>query len=352
MKWKWLALPLLICSLFLVACQNKQVVKDSLPVIEKPLIRTETLLHTVVQISIYHKDQEEAMEAGLAYVKEMERLLSTNLEGSDVYRINHAAGKEAVKVDPRTFELIERALKTSEESQGRFDISIGVVNNLWKIGSEDARKPSDAEIKEALPYINYKDVQLDKKNQTVAVKNGMVLELGAISKGYIADGLKKLFAEKGITTAIINLGGNVVVMGTSPAHKEGWKVGVQDPDQVRGTVVGSVYVVDGSVVTSGIYERYLEVDGVIYHHILDPATGYPVENAISGVTVFTKTSTQGDALSTTLFLLGIDKGMEFIDQLDDVEAIFIDKDRGVHVSKGLKERFELNNKEYHLVNGQ
>ncbi|MGT2950395.1 thiamine biosynthesis protein ApbE [Streptococcus cuniculi] len=349
MKWRWLALALLFCSFFLGACQSKQTVKESLPVVDKPLTRTESLLHTVVQISIYHKNQEEAMDEGIAYVKEMERLLSTNLEGSDVYRINQAAGKEAVKVDPRTFELIEQALGMGEKSQGRFDVSIGAVNNLWKIGSEDARKPSDEEIKAALPRINYKDVQLDKKHQTVAVKEGMILELSAISKGYIADGLKRLFAEKGITTAIINLGGNVVVMGSSPAHKEGWKVGVQDPDEVRGTVVGSVYVTDGSVVTSGIYERYLEVDGVIYHHILDPETGYPVENNISGVTVFTKTSTQGDALSTTLFLLGIDKGMEFIDQLEDVEAVFVDKGRGVHLSKGLKNRFELSNEEYHLV---
>lgn len=352
MKWKWLALLLSVGVFLLGACQSKQAAKEGLPVVEKPLTRTESLLHTVVQISIYHENQEEVLEEGLAYVKEMERLLSTNLEGSDIYRINHAAGKEAVKVDSRTFELIEQALVMGEKSKGRFDISIGAINNLWRIGSEDARKPSDQEIKEALPRVHYKDVQLDKKNQTVAVKEGMVLELGAISKGYIADGLKALFASKGITTAIINLGGNVVVMGSSPAHKEGWKVGVQDPDEVRGTVVGSVYVTDGSVVTSGIYERYLEVDGVIYHHILDPATGYPVENNISGVTVFTKTSTQGDALSTTLFLLGIDEGRKFIDQLEDVEAVFIDKERGVHLSKGLKGRFELSNKEYHLVNDE
>lgn len=352
MKWKWLAIPLLICSFLLMGCQSKQASKESLPIVEKPLTRTESLLHTVVQISIYHKDQEEAMDEGIAYVKEMEQLLSTNLEESDVYRINQAAGKEAVKVDSRTFELIERALDMGEKSGGRFDVTIGAVNQLWKIGSSDARKPTDEEIKAALPRINYKDVQLDQKKQTVAVKEGMVLELGAISKGYIADGLKNLFAEKGITTAIINLGGNVVVMGSSPVNKEGWKVGVQDPNEVRGTVVGSVYVKDGSVVTSGIYERYLEIDGVIYHHILDPATGYPVENNISGVTVFTKTSTQGDALSTTLFLLGMDKGMEFIDQLEDVEAVFVDKERGVHLSKGLKERFELSNEEYHLVNDQ
>ncbi|HFU4138046.1 TPA: FAD:protein FMN transferase [Streptococcus suis] len=336
-----------IAAFLLVACGAKKT--ETLPVIKTPLTRSESLLHTVVQLSIYHDDQEQVMDEAIAYIKEMESLLSTNLEGSDVYRINQAAGKEAVKVDDRTFEVIEKAIETSEESDGLFDISIGAVTNLWKIGDEDARKPSDEEIQAALPCINYKDIALDKENQSVYIKKGMTLELGAISKGYIADKVRELFESKGITTAIINLGGNVVVMGDSPKTQKGWNVGVQDPDQVRGATVGSVPETHDSVVTSGIYERYIEVDGVKYHHILDPKTGYPVENDISGVTVFSKTSVQGDALSTTLFLLGVEKGLAFINQMDGVEAVFIDKEHGVHLSDGLKDSFELTNEEYHLV---
>ncbi|BCP61292.1 thiamine biosynthesis lipoprotein [Streptococcus parasuis] len=336
-----------VVAFLLVACGAKKT--ETLPVITTPMTRSESLLHTVVQLSIYHEDQEKVMDEAIAYIKEMESLLSTNLEGADVYRINQAAGKEAVKVDDRTFEVIEKAIETSEESDGLFDISIGAVTNLWKIGDEDARKPSDEEIQAALPYINYKDITLDKENQTVYIKKGMTLELGAISKGYIADKVRELFESKGITTAIINLGGNVVVMGDSPKTQKGWNVGVQDPDQVRGATVGSVPETHDSVVTSGIYERYIEVDGVKYHHILDPKTGYPVENDISGVTVFSKTSVQGDALSTTLFLLGVEKGLTFINQMDGVEAVFIDKEHGVHLSDGLKDSFELTNEEYHLV---
>ncbi|HFI0352255.1 TPA: FAD:protein FMN transferase [Streptococcus suis] len=341
-------LGLVVISVLLVACGKHQ--SSGLPVIKNPLTRSESLLHTVVQLSIYHENQEEAMDEAVSYIKEMERLLSTNLEGADIYRINQAAGKEAVKVDVRTLEVIETAIEMSEESQGLFDISIGAVSNLWKIGDEDARKPSDEEIKAALPFINYKDIALDKEKKTVFIKEGMALELGAISKGYIADKVRELFASKGITTAIINLGGNVVVMGDSPTTQNGWNVGVQDPDQVRGATVGSVPGTHDSIVTSGIYERFLEVDGVKYHHILDPKTGYPVENDISGVTVFSETSVQGDALSTTLFLLGVEKGLEFINQIDGVEAVFIDKEQGVHLSEGLKESFELTNEEYHLVN--
>ena len=336
-----------IATFLLVACGAKKT--EPLPVVKTPLTRSESLLHTVVQLSIFHDDQEEVMDEAIVYIKEMESLLSTNLDGSDVYRINQSAGKEAVKVDDRTFEVIEKAIETSEESDGLFDISIGAVTNLWKIGDEDARKPSDEEIQAALPYINYKDIALDKVNQTVYIKKGMTLELGAISKGYIADKVRELFESKGITTAIINLGGNVVVMGDSPKTQKGWNVGVQDPDQVRGATVGSVPETHDSVVTSGIYERYIEVDGVKYHHILDPKTGYPVENDISGVTVFSKTSVQGDALSTTLFLLGVEKGLAFINQMDGVEAVFIDKEHGVHLSDGLKDSFELTNEEYHLV---
>ncbi|MCU9533651.1 FAD:protein FMN transferase [Streptococcus sp. CSL10205-OR2] len=352
MKLKYWML-LLLSSLILVGCaqSNQKSSDDStshLPVVKTPEERKEPLLHTVVQLSIYHENQEEVLDEAINYIKEMEKLLSTNEEGSDVYRINHAKG-EPTKVDDRTFELIKQALEMSKESDGKFDISIGAVTNLWQIGSENARVPSDDEIKQALPMINYHDIILNDTDKTVQIKEGMTLELGGISKGFIADRVKEFLTSKGVTTAIINLGGNVVVMGTSPNNAEGWKVGIQDPDQVRGVTVGSVYQEDSSIVTSGIYERYLEEDGKRYHHIIDPKTGYPIDNQISGVTVFTKTSTQGDGLSTSLFLLGIDKGLELVNQTEGVEAVFIDKDHGIHLSNGLKDSFELTHGDYHIA---
>ena len=233
---------LLILSFFaLLACSSKEETASQLPVVKNPLTRSESLLHTVVQLSIYHEDQESAMDGAIELIQELESLLSTSLEGSDVYRINEAAGKEAVKVDSRTFELIQAALAASKNSDGRFDITIGVVNKLWNIGSENARRTEASEIAAALPYVDYKKVKLDEEKQTVFIEEGMSLELGAISKGYIADQVKVYFEEKGISTAIINLGGNVVVMGTSPNQEDGWKVGVQDPDKIRGATVGYVY---------------------------------------------------------------------------------------------------------------
>lgn len=324
---------------------------EALKIVKNPLSRTESMLHTAVQIQIYHENQEKVMDQAFEYIKRMEKLFSTNLEGSDVYRINQAAGIEPVKVAPETFELVKKALEVAELSQGKFDVTIGAVSNLWRIGDVEARLPEQSEIDAALPMIDYHKVKIDEANQTVMLEEkGMVLELGGISKGYIGSGIAKYFKEAGITTAIINLGGNVVVMGTSPSSDEGWKVGVQDPDEVRGAVVGVQRMKDYAIITSGIYERYLEVDGVKYHHILDPKTGYPLENEISGVTVFAPESVDGDGLSTSLFLFGIEDGLKFIESLDGVEAVFIDKEHHVYLSSGLKDTFELTNEEYQIVN--
>lgn len=324
---------------------------SALEISKTPVSRTETLLHTAVQIQVFHEGEviEEAMEEVFNYMEEMELQFSTNLEGSDVYRINQAAGEEAVVVDEETFAVIKQALKIAEQSEGKFDVTIGAVTNLWQIGSENARKPDDEEIEAALDLIDYQKVTLNEEDLTVKLEEkGMVLELGGISKGYIGGRVRDILASYGVTTAIINLGGNVVVMGTSPGNDEGWNVGVQDPDENRGQVVGTQRVTDGAIVTSGIYERFLEVDGVKYHHILDPKTGYPLDNEISGVTVFAQTSFEGDSYSTALFLFGIEEGIEFVEAIDGLEAVFIDKNHGVHLTSGIKDTFELTNEEYHL----
>lgn len=331
---------------------TENYVGDPLKITKTPTSRTETLLHTAVQIQVFHESEEveAALNDAFDYMEAMEVQFSTNLEGSDVYRINQAAGVEAVEVDEETFAVIKQALNIAEQSKGKFDISIGAVTNLWQIGSDDARKPSDDEIDAALPLIDYRKVTLDEENLTVKLEEkGMVIELGGISKGYIGGRVRDILASHGVTTAIINLGGNVVVMGTSPSNEEGWNVGVQDPDETRGQVVGTQRVIDGAVVTSGIYERFLEVDGVKYHHILDPMTGYPLDNEISGVTVFANTSFEGDSYSTALFLFGIEDGINFVESIEGLEAVFVDKDHGVHLTSGLKDTFELTNEEYHLA---
>lgn len=345
-------LALMSCVTIMAACNmtTQQTTEPTLAVSKTPLSRSESLLHTAVQLQIFHEGQEAAMEEAYTFIKEMEQFLSTNLEGSDVYKVNQAAGIEPVKVQTATYDIVKQAQEMSQKSEGKFDITIGAVTNLWRIGSTDARKPDESEIKAALPKIDYRQVELNDSEQTIFLKEkGMVMELGGISKGYIADGVKRIFEKHGITTALINLGGNVVAMGSSPSNPEGWNVGVQDPDEVRGEVVGSKRVIDGTVVTSGVYERFLEVNGVKYHHIIDPQTGYPLDNEISGVTIFTQSSIEADAYSTSMFLFGIEKGLAFIEAQEGVEAVFIDKNQGVHLTSGLKDTFKLTNKEYHIA---
>lgn len=330
---------------------TQQNIPDGLPISDEAISRTETMLHTVVQIQVYHEGVESVIEEAVDYMTRMEALLSTNLEGSDIYNINQNAGIEPVEVDKESFEMIERAIEIAEESDGLFDISIGSLTNLWQIGSEFARVPSEDEITEAVSKIDYRKIKLDSEKQTVYLEEeGMALELGGISKGFIGSGIAEIFQENDITTAIINLGGNVVVMGTSPAYPdEGWNVGVQDPDDSRGDIVGTQRVKQAAIVTSGIYERYLEVDGIKYHHIMDPRTGYPLDNEVSGVTVFAPTSADGDAYSTALFLIGIEEGIAFIDAKEGFEVAYIDKDGGVHLSSGIKDSFVLTNDSYYIV---
>lgn len=325
---------------------------ETLEVVKTPLVRSETMLHTAVQIQIYHEGQEEAMDQAFDYMEEMEARLTTQLEGSDVYRINQAAGKGPVKVHVTTFEIIKKALEVSQESGGLFDITIGPVTNLWQIGSDQARVPSPEEIEAALEKVDYGKVTLNEADRTVYLEEeGMALELGGISKGFIGSGIAQIFDYYGITTAIINLGGNVVVMGTSPSNDQGWNVGVQDPNtqESRGEIVGAQRVIDGAVVTSGIYERVLRSGDQVYHHIIDPRTGYPLDNEVSSTTIFADSSFIGDAYSTAVFMMGVADGLSFVEGKEGLEVVFVDKDNQVFLSSGLEGSFQLTHEAYTLV---
>ena len=190
-----------------------------------------------------------------------------------------------------------------------------------------------------MPLVDYKNIEL-KDNLLTWKHPGMGLDLGAIAKGYIADRMKDFLVSKGVKSAIINLGGNVLCIGESPEGRP-FQVGIQKPFSERGESLLSLEITDQSVVSSGIYERYFEKDGVLYHHILNPKTGYPYENDLLSVSIISDRSVDGDGLSTTCFSLGLEKGMELIDSLEDVEAIFITKDETVHYSKDFEQKIKV-----------
>ncbi len=239
----------------------------------------------------------------------------------------------------------------SKLTSGAFDLTVGPLVKLWDIGFPDARIPAQSEIDATLPLIDFNLVTLDKNSHSIYLeKKGMLLDLGGIGKGYAADEVANILRESGVEHAIIDLGGNVYALGDKPGNKL-WTIGIQDPFGLRGNGIGTINVANKSLVTSGIYERYLETeDGKKYHHILNPSTGYPYDNQIAGVSIISDYSIDGDALSTSTFALGIEDGLAFIEKLDGIDAIFVTTDYNVYVTSGIKDKFRLTSPDFTLGN--
>lgn len=232
--------------------------------------------------------------------------------------------------------IVERGLEYSQKSDGKFDIAIEPVSSLWNFTAEDPKVPDTNDISSALGYIDYKKVSVGEK-KIVFSEAGMGLDLGGIAKGFIADELKSYLKDNGVTSALINLGGNILCLGRKD-NKKNFAVGIQQPFADRNETVAAVSVNDLSIVSSGIYERYFEAEnGKMYHHILNPKTGYSYDNDLMAVTILSKKSTDGDGLSTTCFALGREEGMRYINSLEDVEALFITKDEKLWYTDGFKQ---------------
>ena len=254
-------------------------------------------------------------------------MFSTTNTDSELYKLNHANG-QPFTVSSETANLIQEGIHYSELSGGAFDLTIEPVSALWDFKADKPTVPSSDAIAHAVSHVDY--TKIDIQDNTVTLEDPEAgIDLGAIAKGYIADQVKTYLKKQGIKHAIINLGGNVDVIGTKPDGSK-YNIGIQKPFDESGEAITSVQLKDQTVVTSGIYERYFKKNGKLYHHILDPRTGYPCENNLYSVSIITDSSTKADALSTTCFLLGYEKGMELIQSMDGVEAIFITDDEKGH----------------------
>lgn len=284
---------------------------------------------TVVQIQAWGTP-EETVEHCMALCEYYEGLFSATIDTSEISEINQAGG-QPVEVSDETAELIRKGIEYGELSRGRFDITIDSASRLWDFkDNEDKTLPDPDALKEAVRHIDYRCVRVDGNTVTLSDPQARI-DLGGIAKGYIADRLKDYLESEGTEHALINLGGNMLAVGNRYDGTD-FRIGIQEPFAKTGVPIAAVSISDRSVVTSGDYERYFEKDGVIYHHILDPDTGYPVQNDLDQVTVISDESVDGDALSTTCYALGLDEGMELIRSLDDVEAVFVTKDGEIHRS--------------------
>lgn len=296
----------------------------------KPLTYTGTALDTIISIQIYDSHDEELIKHCQKMCEEYEAKFSRTLEDSEIARIN-AAGGAPVEVSEDTVELIRKGIYYCDMSDGAFDITIGSVTSLWDFKAEDPSPPAPAALAEAVRHVNYRKILINGHNVRLLDPDAR-LDLGAIAKGYIADRIKEYLSEEGVRHALINLGGNVLAIGDK-LDGTPFNIGVQKPFQDGGDYITSIRVNNKSVVTSGTYQRYFEKGDTLYHHILNASSGNPCNNGLNSVTIITDSSLTADALSTTCFLLGPDAGMKLVNQLDNVDAIFIDTDNQLSFSR-------------------
>jgi thiamine biosynthesis lipoprotein len=322
-----------------------------------PPQRMQFALGTVCAVNLYEYGTNELYARIFSRIQEIDRSMSAVLEDSAIMAINRNAGRAPAAVPPDLIEVLERARYYAELSRGAFDPTVGPLVRLWGIGTENERIPDEAEIADALALVNWQDLIINKEQGTVFLRRqGMALDLGAIAKGYAADEAARLAREGGVRRGILDLGGNILVLGGRSSVRnsgrrgnrqaEDWRIGVQDPLNERGAYIGVLPVQNKSVVTSGVYERYFEANGRRYHHILSTADGFPVDNGLLSVTIAADRSIDADGLSTAVFALGYEKGRTLIESLPGVEAVFVFEDRTIRITSGLKEKFTLTNDDY------
>ena len=331
-------LCMLLCAAAAVAgCEKQQA---------EPVSRQGFYLDTVCEITVWDMEEmseesaSEAIRGAYSLCAEYEDLLSRTRPESDIGRLN-AAGGAFTECDPRTLEVLRAGLYYSESSDGVFDITIGTVTSLWDFHDPESGLPGQAALEEALTHVDWRGLTVTDSGAQLADPLAAV-ELGGIAKGYIADRLADYLRGQGVTGAVINLGGNVECIGSKRPEKKGgeripFRIGIETPYSDRKEILGVVEVTDGTVVTSGIYERYIVVDGREYHHILDPSTGWPAETDVLSVTLCAGAgrSADCDALATTCLLLGTEKGLARIEAEEGIEALFVGLDGEIRTTSGM-----------------
>ena len=308
--------------------------------------RAEFVMGTVCSVTLYDQAKTQVYRDIFSRLREIEDRMSFNLPGTDLARVNAAAGIEPVQVHDDVFDVIERAVFYAEISGGAFDPTVGPLVSLWGIGGDTPRVPTQAELEAVLPLVNWRDVELDRERRSVFLRQpGMALDLGGIAKGYAADEAAAIIRKARLKRAIIDLGGNIMTLGVRQDGRP-WRVGIQNPLDNRGAYIGIVEVRDKTVVTSGVYERNFETDGVLYHHIFSPFDGYPANNGLLSVTIIADSSIDADALSTVVFVMGYERGIALLESLG-IEGIFVFEDMSVRKTKGVE--LEITDESYRLL---
>jgi len=297
-----------------------------------------SLMGTLVQITVMEGDGGEAgykaaADAAFDEIARLEKLLSSYDPKSDVSLVSKAAGAAAVKVSPEVVEVVKRALEISRISSGAFDPTVGPLGRVWGYSGEKGTVPSEDDVRPLLDLVDYTAVVVDEKESTVMLKKkGMVLNLGGVAKGFIVGKAIDVLKARGIRRGIVHAGGDMTVFSNPPAAP--FSIGIQHPREEK-KLLGEIHVKSGAIATSGDYERFFMKDGVRYHHILDPATGFPARRSQSA-TITSIDPTQADALSTAAFVMGPTAGMEMIERMEGVEGVIVGADGEVFTSSNFR----------------
>lgn len=296
--------------------------------------KTVKLMGSRFDITVVAKNQEEGdayIELAVNEIIRIEKLISSWDPNSQTSLVNRNAGIKPVQVDEELFNLIKRAINISSLTSGAFDITYASMDNIWKFDGSMMKMPAEEEISASVSKVGYKKIALDKEKSTVFLREkGMKIGFGAIGKGYAADKAKKLLQDLGVTGGIINASGDMNTWGTQPNNKS-WQVGITNPLN-KNKVFAFFSVSDRAVVTSGNYEKYAMLDGQRYSHIIDPRTGMPSKGILS-VSVFAPSAELADALATSVFVMGTEVGINFINQLAGVDCVIVDHEGHIHYSK-------------------
>lgn len=305
------------------------------------LARQDYFMGTVATQQIFGHGAAMAYEAAVDEIGRLERLMSVFINESEISRLNQRAGKGAIKLSGEVIHVLEEARKYSVVSQGAFAITLGLLTALWRGCGRQGKIPAAGEINALLKYSGHQCLEVDHQTGMAALASAKTaVDLGGIGKGFAADVVIDIYRKLGVQSAFVDLGGNVKTLGRKPDGSD-WVIGIQHPYAPRGRFLGALLVDGKSVVTSGGSERFFEVKGRKFHHILDPRTGWSAEAGLESSTVICENSLQADALSTAAFVMGLDKAMNVLACFADVEAVLVTKNKEVYITKGLQDRFLL-----------
>lgn len=341
---------MIMCVLLImpmVACSKK----------DQKIDKYATKMDTIMHITAYGSKATEAIEASFNRVDEIEQMASPSITSSDVNKINEAAGKGYVKVHPEIIKIIKTSLEYSKLSNGSFDITVSPLIKLWGIGTKDERIPADSEIKEKIELVGYNNISInDTDNSVKLMKVGMSIDLGGVAKGFTADEVVKILKKYGVKSAIINLGGSsIYTLGEKPDNTL-WSIGIQHPRKEKNDgYIGIIKMSQNALSTSGDYERFFIKDGKRYHHILNPATGYPADAGVMSDTIVVDSSIPdcnmlADILTKITFVSGVDKGLKLIDSLSGISCMAVTTDYKIYKSSKWKTQVESLSSEFKLVN--